>query len=157
MKKALIVIGIVIVVGIFVIVFSLPQKEKLAITSDTYITTMKDKGYVIYDVTSSYANYGSYMLKAYLAIGDGHQITFFELSTPEHAIGMYNTNKEKIESQKSSTSSSTTVSKNNYSKYSLNTNGKYKYLSRIDNTLIYIDVFERYKDTVKDIMEEIGY
>ena len=37
------------------------------------------------------------------------------------------------------------------------TNGKYKYLSRIDNTLVYVDVDESYKDIVKDIMKEIGY
>ncbi len=45
----------------------------------------------------------------------------------------------------------------NYSTYSLTTNGKYKYLSRIDNTLIYIDASDDYKDAIKDIIKELGY
>ena len=60
-------------------------------------------------------------------------------------------------SLKTNASASATVSMNNYATYSLTTNGKYKYLSRIDNTLVYIDVDESYKDIVKDIMKEIGY
>ena len=32
-----------------------------------------------------------------------------------------------------------------------------KFLSRIDNTLVYIDIDESYKDTVKDLIKEIGY
>jgi len=70
---------------------------------------------------------------------------------------MYNTNKSKYESEKANVSSSTTSNMKNYSTYSLNTNGTYKYLSRIDNTLVYVDVDEDYKDDVKEIMKEIGY
>lgn len=70
---------------------------------------------------------------------------------------MYNTNKTTFESQNSNVSASTTVGINNYSTYSLTTNKKYKYLSRIDNTLVYVDVDKSYKDIVQDIMKEIGY
>ena len=86
-----------------------------------------------------------------------YQIEFYELSNEENAISMHNTNKTKFESQKSNASASATASMNNYSTYSLTTNGKYKYLSRINNTLVYVDVDENYKDIVKDIMKEIGY
>lgn len=159
MKKFLITLGIiaVVIVGIFIVVFSSLNKEKTSILADTFSTTMKNKGYVVYNVTSSFAQYENYMSKAYVAKGNGYQIEFYELSTVENAISMYNTNKAKFESQKSNVSSSTTASMNNYSTYSLNTNGKYKYISRIDNTVVYIDVDEQYKDTVKSIMKEIGY
>ena len=159
MKKALIIIGIiaVVIVGIVLVVFSSLNKEKTPITADTFNTTMESKGYVMTDTTSQFSQYGSLMAKSYAAQKSGYQIEFYELSNEENAISMYNTNKTKFESQKTNISTSSTVSMNNYATYSLTTNGKYKYVSRINNTLVYVDVDETYKDTVKDIMKEIGY
>ena len=37
-----------------------------------------------------------------------------------------------------------------------NFNGKYMVVSRIDNTVIYVNVNDNYKDTVKDILKELG-
>lgn len=159
MKKALIIIGIIVVVlvGIVLVVFSTLNKEKVSMSADTFNTKMAEKGYIMTDTTSQFAQYGNYMSKSYAAQKTGYQIEFYELSSEENAISMYNTNKTKFESQKSNASASSTASMNNYSTYSLTTNGKYKYISRIDNTLVYIDVAESYKDIVKDLMKEIGY
>jgi len=159
MKKVLIIIGIIVIVlgGIGVIAFNALNKEKTPISADIFNTTMESKGYVMTDSTSQFAQYPNYMKESYVAQKTGYQIEFYELTSVENAISMYNTNKTKFESQKSNASASATASINNYSTYSLTTNGKYKYLSRIDNTLIYIDVDESYKDIVKDIMKEIGY
>lgn len=159
MKKVLIIIGIILIViiGIALVAFNALNKEKIPISADTFNTTMEGKGYIMTDSTSQFAQYGSLMTKSYVAQKSGYQIEFYELSDEENAISMYNTNKTKFESQKSNASASATASMNNYSTYSLTTNGKYKYLSRIDNTLVYVDVDESYKDIIKDIMKEIGY
>lgn len=159
MKKALIIIGIIVVVlvGIVLITFNALNKEKTPISASTFNTTMEGKGYVMTNSTSQFAQYPNYMLESYVAQKTGYQIEFYELTSEENAISMYNTNKAKFESQKTNASASATASMNNYATYSLTTNGKYKYLSRIDNTLVYIDVDESYKDIVKDIMKEIGY
>ena len=159
MKKALIIIGIIVVilVGIVLIVFNTLNKEKTPISASTFNTTMEGKGYEMTDTTSQFAQYENYMSESYVAQKIGYQIEFYELTNEENAISMYNANKTKFESQKTNASASTTASMNNYSTYSLTTNGKYKYLSRIDNTLVYVDVDESYKDVVKDIMKEIGY
>lgn len=147
----------IVLVGIVLVVFNTLNKEKTPISANTFNTTMESKGYIMTDTTSQFAQYGNYMSKSYAAQKTGYQIEFYELSSEENAISMYNTNKTKFESQKSNASASATASMNNYATYSLTTNGKYKYLSRIDNTLVYIDVDESYKDVVKDIMKEIGY
>lgn len=159
MKKALIIIGIIvlILVGIVLVVFNTLNKEKTPISASTFNTIMESKGYGMTDTTSQFAQYSNYMSESYVAQKTGYQIEFYELTSEENAISMYNTNKTKFESQKSNASASATASMNNYATYSLTTNGKYKYLSRIDNTLVYIDVDESYKDIVKDIMKEIGY
>ena len=159
MKKVLTIVVIVaiILVVVFFVAFNSLNKEKTSISANAFNSTMKEKGYVMTDTTNQFAQYGSYMTKSYAAQKTGYQIEFYELSSEENAIGMYKTNKSKFESQKSNSSTSSTASMKNYSTFSLTTNGKYKYLSRINNTLVYVDVDENYKDTVKDIMKEIGY
>lgn len=159
MKKVLTVIGIIaiVIVGIVLIAFNTLNKEKTPMSASTFNATMENKGYIMTDSTSQFAQYENYMTESYIAQKAGYQIEFYELSSVEHAISMYNTNKTKFESQKTNASASATASMNNYSTYSLTTNGKYKYLSRIDNTLVYVDVDESYKDIVKDIVKEIGY
>lgn len=147
----------VVLVGIVLIAFNALNKEKTPISASTFNTTMENKGYVMTNSTSQFAQYPNYMLESYVAQKTGYQIEFYELTSEENAISMYNTNKAKFESQKTNASASATASMNNYATYSLTTNGKYKYLSRIDNTLVYIDVDENYKDIVKEIMKEIGY
>lgn len=159
MKKALIIIGIiaVVIVGIFLVLFNSLNKEKTPITADTFNTIMTEKGYVMTDTTSQFAQYGSLMIKSYAAQKSGYQIEFYELSNEENAISMYNTNKAKFESQKANASTSATASMNNYATYALTTNGKYKYVSRIDNTLIYIDANTDYKNSIQSVVKEMGY
>jgi len=159
MKKTLLIIGIIIVAlaAIGFVGFNMLNKEKTPITADTFNFTMQSKGYIMTDSTWQFAQYENYMTKSYIAQKAGYQIEFYELSSVENAIDMYNTNKLIFELQETDASVSTTASMKNYSKYSLSTNGKYKYLSRIDNTFIYVDVDESYKDTVKDLMKELGY
>lgn len=159
MKKTLLIIGIVIVAlaAIGFVGFTMLNKEKTPITANTFNSTMESKGYIMTDSTWQFAQYGNYMTKSYIAQKAGYQIEFYELSSVENAIDMYNTNKLIFELQETDASVSTTANMKNYSKYSLSTNGKYKYLSRIDNTFIYVDVDESYKDIVKDLMKELGY
>lgn len=130
---------------------------KTAITADKFSEVMNDKAYVLEDVTVQFAQYGDYVKKVCVARKSGYQIEFFELANVANAIESYNTNKTKFESQKGSTSSYFTVSKGNYNMYTLTTNGKYKYICRVDNTFIYMDVAEEYKDEVKSIVNELGY
>lgn len=159
LKKILKIVGIVVfvLVGIFIIVYNILNKEKTPISAERFNTIMEEKGYIMVDTTNQYAQYGNYILKSYLAQKSGYQIEFYELSSEENAIDMYNTNKSLFESQEPNVSASFTISMKNYGTYSLTTNEEYKYLSRIDNTLIYVDVDKNYKDTVKNILKELGY
>lgn len=159
MKKKLKIVGIVvfILIGISIIAYNILNKEKTPISAESFNTIMGEKGYIMVDITNQYAEYGDYVLKGYLAQKSGYQIEFYELSSEENAIDAYNTNRSLFESQESNVSASYTISMNNYGTYSLTTKEEYKYLSRIDNTLIYVNVDKDYKDTVKDILKEIGY
>lgn len=160
MKKKVLIIVLVILavlVGVGCIFINVLNKEKTPITPEQFKTTMEENGYTVIDVTSQFEQYGDYMTKAYVAEKDGYQIEFFTLSSVENAIGMYSTNKTKFESLAGNASASYTASMNNYSIYSITTNGKYKYVSRIDNTLVYVDEDTTYQDSIKTMLKELGY
>ena len=160
MKKILIIVVIAaFVVGGVVLftAFKSINKEKTSITADDFNTIMESNGYTMAETTNLFAEYGNFMTKSYAAQKNDYQIEFYQLSSEEDAISMYNTNKEKFELQKADASATTSVSINNYARFSLTANGKYKYVSRIDNTLIYVDVAATYKKEIKDIMDKIGY
>lgn len=58
---------------------------------------------------------------------------------------------------KSNSSAQTNISGKNYSKYTLSSGEKYMVVSRINNTVVYLDVNSNYKDEVKTILSELGY
>ena len=160
MKKSVmitigIVIAIVVIVGVFFAVFN---KEKTAITASNFYETMSKKGYMVQDATSEFSEYG-YVAKVHLALSsdEGYQIEFYELIDTEYANNFYENNKAIFEASEGNNASKTTVNLKNHSKFTLSTDGKYKVLSRIDNTVIYANVDEQYKDTVKDLLKELGY
>ena len=75
-----------------------------------------------------------------------------------YATNFYNNNKSILESSKGNNSAETYVELKNSSKYTLLSNGKYMTVSRINNTVIYFDdVDANYKDTVKTLLDELGY
>lgn len=157
--KILIIVGIIlaVIIGIVCMVIHNLNKEKTPVTADKFKTTMEAKEFRVVDVTSQFAQYSNYMNKAYVAQKDGYQIEFFVLSDVDNATKMYHTNKEKFESQKGNASGSYTTSMKNYSLYSITTNGKYKYVSRIDNTLVYVDADTNYQKEIKTVLKELGY
>ena len=146
----------VLTIGI-IILFNL-IKEKESITASEFKTIMQEKGYDVSDATSYFSQY-DYINQAYIAVSDdySYKIEFYELSNVEYAIGFFNNNKSIFEASKGDFSSETDVNIQNYSKYTLSSHDKYKVISRIDNTVIYLDVDSSNKDTIKDLLDELNY
>jgi len=156
MKKAItIILALVMLCSMFTLVGC---KEKVSITAENYKAIMAEKGYKIGDATSQFAEIDE-ITRVYIAAKDdgSYQIEFYELTTPEAATGMFNGNKNIFEQSAGSASAKSSMSAANYNSYKLTTGGKYKVLSRIDNTLIYIDASAEYKDEIKTVLDEIGY
>lgn len=119
---------------------------------------MSQKGYSVQDASSQFSKY-DYVKQAYIAISEdySYKVEFYELLDDSYATSFYNNNKSIFESSKGNVSAETNVGLKNYSKYTLSSNGKYMVVSRIDNTVIYVDVDDNYKDTVKALLDELGY
>ncbi len=139
--------------------FSGCGKNKNPITAKEFKSKMEEKSYTVTTSTNQYSN--SSIKESYIAVAKnyGYQIEFIVLDSDDSAISMYRTNESnfEVEKNKATVKSYTTVSLANYAKYTLLANNKYKVISRIGNTLIYIDANANYKDEIKTVLDELGY
>lgn len=154
--KVLIVIIVVAVLGGFVMLKTL-DVEKEAMTSEEFKAFMEDKGFQVIDATSQLEGQNPALEKVYIAMKDDYQIEFFELSDVEITKQVYAGNVNTAKATAGSSRVTTNVDMNNYNKYSLQSDGQYTYISRIDSTMIFIRESETHKDTIKTLMKEIGY
>ena len=141
----------------FVMLFTVTGCSKTATTTSSFKSTMEGKGFVVADVTSQYAD--TYVKEATVARkDDNYQIEFYLLDSEDSARNMFSKNKNSWESEADgSFSSKLETNIGNYNTLAITNNGKYKYLCRVDSTLIYLNVDEQYKDEVKKIIDELGY
>ncbi len=164
MKKSIIIVLIIIaiIIAIFgiilVSVFVNLTKEKTPMTASSFKNSMEQKGYIVSDANSQISEY-DYIKQVYVAVDSdySYKIEFYELSDENYAMNFYNTNKSIFESSKGNASAETSAGLKNYSKYTLSSNGKYMVVSRIDNTVVYLNVDDSYKDTVNNLLNELGY
>jgi len=153
-KKILIICGIVILTFIFT-----ACGNKTAIDINTFISTMESQDFYIKDVTDQYAGYEVFT-SATLAINptSEYQIEFYTFVNDDMAKDSFNvTKKNQIEPYEEGSSSNVSVNTDNYSKYAVTANGQYMFISRIDNTMVYVKAPDSYKDEVKKFIDELGY
>ena len=159
MKKKVVIITIAIlaiIVAVIACIFKNLNKEKIPMTTESFKTTMEEKGFDIQNAKDQFEEY-DYVKQVYIALNGDYQIEFYELSDVDYAVGFFNNNKSIFEQSKGNTSANTNVNLKNYSKYTQSSNGKYKVVSRIDNTVIFLNVDDKYKDDVKSLLDELGY
>ena len=70
------------------------------------------------------------------------------MSDVDNAKYFYN-NKNIFEREKVNSNNNYSLNLSNYFKYSLTTDSLYKVVSRIDNTLLYVNEDEKYKEIIK--------
>lgn len=133
-------------------------KNKTMISAGEFKSKMESKNYVITDATNQFSS-NSEIKQVYIAQekSGNYQIEFYQLDNVDNAVSFYKNNKEIFESSKSNSNTYSDVTLKNYAKYTLKTNGEYKVLSRIDNTVIYINVDSKYNDNIDKILKELGY
>lgn len=132
------------------------MEEKAKLTLDNFKEKMESNEFVVIDVSTQLADQKQ-IEGAYIAQKDGYQIEFFDLDSSENSIGMFNYNKSLFDKEKDASSMSSSINGKNFSTYTLKTNSMFKYISRIDDTMIYLNIPEEYEEDVKLILEGLGY
>ncbi len=86
-----------------------------------------------------------------------YQIEFYKTATVEQAKRAFRQNKATFQADKKRVASSFSTAGLNYEKYSIKTDGWYRYVCRVENTFVYASVPEEYQDAVKQAVASIGY
>ena len=73
------------------------------------------------------------------------------------AMSFYITNKNIFESDIDNLDGSYHINVSNYSKYSSSSDSSYRVVSRIDNTVIYVNSKKENKDKIKKVLKKLGY
>lgn len=155
MKKFLKVFSVVLCLGLVLV--STGCFSKKTITSSKFKSVAESHKLTVTDVKQQFASV-SYINEALVARSEkGYQLEFYVLSTKEDAISFFTQNKTIFEQAKDGASAETNMNGQNYEKYTLVVDGKYKLLSRVENTVLYLNIDDVYKDEVKKIVDELKY
>lgn len=147
----------IIIISLLLVIPTGCEVKKEAIDNAQFVSIVTDNEYTITDVTDQYAMY-DFISSVSVAISKDktYQIEFYTLDSEENAKKMYESNKNNFEENKNNKDVELDVNTTTYSSYSV-TGDNYRYISRIANTLIYVDTTKEYKDEVKNIIKRLGY
>lgn len=156
MKRVKTLIISVLCVSLVLLLTGCGTKEP--ITADDFKTKMEDKGYVVID-PMHITEYTPEIERVYTAQNknNSYEIIYYQIDSDDNAKKIYNGIKNDYEKLKTGAVLETNVDLKNNNKYTLQNDGQYKVVSRIDNTIIYLDVADSHKNEVKDILKYLGY
>lgn len=148
----------ILIISIFCVITITGCQNKKALSIDEFRIKMKNLGYVLQDAKKQFTKY-DYVKEAYIAAESNYnyQIEFYILEDIEYAKKFYENNKLIFEKSKDGVSTHTSINVNNYAKFILETNGKYKLVSRIDNTVIFVNSDLKYKNNINEVLKKLGY
>ena len=131
--------------------------KKKSLSINEFNDIAKKNEFTIVDVGDIAKAYDHLSEVAVVENKDGWRVEYYIIVNKEEAIAMYNLNKTTFEENKSGIYAESTVDVSNYSTYALETDGKYMYIARVDNTMIYLKVDQKYKNDAKDFIKKLGY
>jgi hypothetical protein len=129
--------------------------NKTPLTLEEFTDIVRAEGFEVIDTKEYYDT--SLVEQARSALGDLFAVEFIIAPTEANANRLFNEFKNEADLSKGSTSSHSSVGIGNIASYKLNTAGTYFVMSRIDNTVIYIETESDNKNAVDDIVKKLGY
>lgn len=129
------------------------EKEKL--TTGNFKTKMEEQGYIVTDATNQFDT--TTIDTVYIGVKNNYQIEFYTVPTDSQAITAFEQNKTNFQVNKTDTSIETSSSKDNYAKYTLETDTTYYVTSRVNNTYIFIKTDKQNKSDVDETLKNLGY
>ena len=132
--------------------------NKKAITIDEYKDIMSTNSFVLNDAKNR-ISVNSNIKDIYIAANpkDNYQIEFYVLENVDTAKTFFSENKTRFSKEVGKNKIETKSKKGNSEKYTVTSLGQYRLVSRIENTVIYLDTRESNKKKVDEILKELGY
>jgi len=130
--------------------------RKTAIDVQDFISIMEGEGFTVIDTTEQYDS--SLIRQSFTAIDGTISVELIITPSNPDANQLYNQNKDRAELRKGGNASSqSSISFGNKAKFTLNSSGVYYVISKIDNTMLYIEVNSTNKKNVDEIVKKLGY
>lgn len=135
--------------------------SKDPISYEDLATIAEERGFVIQDHNDDITEEDEDVQNIYVLVkeDESYAIEFWEYDSEESAKARYLEIKEEIDSRydKLVTTSNIEVSGPNYMKTAHKAIGNFTIVSYIDNTLVYVDIFNAEPDSLKEFLKSIGY
>jgi len=125
-----------------------------AMTTKKFTETMSKEGYQLNDISEQYKN-NQLIDQAVVASKEHHQIELYISKDAKKSEEYFQIDLQ-IFGEKGNNTVKEETTKNTHT-YSIIKNGKYIYISRIDNTLLFAYVNENEKTTVDKLIDKLGY
>ena len=133
-------------------------QSKTAVASKDFISKAQSLGLNTQDTTSDYAQYDHVVNSTSAGKIEGNtilwQADFLTANAADKAVAMFEANKDNFDQLSGNLSM---VSVGNYNIYEKTGDGQFMYLGRVDKTLLYIKVAEKYAGEAKELIEALGY
>ena len=126
-------------------------------TTDDFVALAEDSNLSTKNVKEGQYSSDNTITSGYIAYNNNWQIEFYVLDNESTASSNFDTNVKIFEDSKGNSSSYVSAEGKNYEAYTLISNGQYMYICRVENTFIYANVSEEYKDDVKAFIKSFGY
>lgn len=128
---------------------------KPALDNTSFKTTIETKDFIVEDVSIQKLNENKNIEHAFIAVepDNKYSIEFYDFKSEIHASGFYT---QKV-TEFGSRGVTTELNVSNFSKYTQTTKEEYGVVSRIGNTVLYLNAPVEYKDAINTLLKEIGY
>ncbi len=151
MKKKIILILLIIIF----LITGCTTKESMHY--DTFVKTMEARNFKIVDMTSIAIQSNKGVEYCYYATNydERYTIEYYSFDSEMSAQAFYA--QKQVEFTSTGAQASTELNSGNYSKYAQTFKGKYGVVSRVSNTVVYLNVNSDYSQEVKELLKDIGY
>ena len=152
MKKFLLIILIIISITL---ITGCTTKETL--DQNQFKNIMTAKQFKITDMTSIAIQSNKGVEYCYYATtqDNRYKIEYYAFNSEMSAQAFYA--QKHVELTSTGAQASTELNNGNFSKYVQNFKGKYSAISRISNTVVFVNVDSNYSQEVKELLKDIGY
>lgn len=130
------------------------DKEKIAINDFTAIAN--EYNFYVEDSTDTYGDTNVKEGKVAM-LSNACTVEFIEFETEEDAIRMFDSIQPVFASFEEDSRKHVSVDLKHYDKYMVSTDMYYKYVSRVDNTLVYVNTISSHEKEVKEFIDRMGY
>ncbi len=148
----LVVVTVAAIFGVFSI-YKIATKEYVNLTAEDFIVKMESKGFSTDSMPSENEEY----VELVVAKNGNYEVEYMYFDDLVEAKYKYAELKYDVENMRGSSYSQSETNINNMQKKSLSSDGRYGYVCRINNSIIYVNTDNTYQKEIKELMKELGY